>query len=136
MRAVRITDLDAVLEAVELQSHHVSNRSPEAAVFPISMRIRSHPIALHALSGSRLTSQQLLAIWQPAWPTIRVQSQHSVGVSPSRPRGGQGAWGSGTGVNIPFKLMTSRMVAGVVGVMWLLGGGEVAADSSGGGGRW
>jgi hypothetical protein len=72
----------------------------------------SHAIPFQALPDVELTSQQLFAIWQPAWPTRRVQSQHDVACFIPWRRGGQGAWAAcGIGVNIPFKLMTSRMFA-------------------------
>jgi hypothetical protein len=58
---------------------------------------------------ARLTSQHELAIWQPAWPTVRVQCQHICVPKKFTEPGGQGAWGQEE-VNIPFKLMTSRIL--------------------------
>lgn len=91
-RVKQCTNLDAVLEAVQLQYLHVSMcplRLPYSRIFP------SHLVPLQALSDSRLTSQQLFAIWQPAWPTIRVRSQHKFHVSHPGGQGGQGALGAG-----------------------------------------
>jgi hypothetical protein len=99
------------------------HRSPEAATFPRCLfpphGISCHAIPSQALSGAGLTSQQLFAIWQPAWPTRRVQSQHEVACFIPCRRSGQGAWAAlGIGVNIPFKLMTSRMFAEWLCVDW------------------
>jgi hypothetical protein len=85
------TNLDTVLEAVQLQFHHVSTyllRQPYFLLCPM------YSIPLRALAISRLTSQQLFAIWQPAWPTIRVQSQHKLHVSRPRGQGGRGGQGA------------------------------------------
>ena len=115
--------------------------SPEAATFPGVSGVSVYSIPLRALSDSRLTSQQLFAIWQPAWPTIRVKVSTSSHVSwpgGQDGRGGQGARGPSIGVNnnIPLSEMTSRMVAIClcdVDGRRSGGGGEVAADSVGGG---
>lgn len=60
-----------------------------------------------------LTSQHELAIWQPAWPTRRVQSQYqqipAAGARPRRSRRVR-VWG-----NVPLRLMTSLMVVNGAG---------------------
>lgn len=67
-----------------------------------------------------LTSQQLLAIWQPAWPTVRGQSQqlkpHSEVHVLAVKRVGQAFRSKHWTSHIPFKLMTSRILAAVVAI--------------------
>lgn len=64
--------LDTVLEAVELYHAHVSLNVSHA---PASPSLCPETVSSLALHMDVLTSQQLLAIWQPAWPTTHVQSQ-------------------------------------------------------------
>jgi hypothetical protein len=99
--------LDAVLEAVQLagvsglaQQRSGTRYCPLLFAFGRSEREQG-------LCGDALTSQHEFAIWQPAWPTRRVQSQQR-----------QIAGGSGeavrriyVGSDIPFRLMTSLMAA-------------------------
>ena len=64
--------LNAMFEAVQLFT------MPGQYVVPLGSQIS--PMRSYASSTSRsfvviLTSQQLLAIWQPAWPTRRVECQ-------------------------------------------------------------
>lgn len=62
-----VSYLDAVLEAVKL---HIVSIATKVDV----PRVRAH----HRISENNPTSQQELAIWQPAWPTRQqnVSTKH------------------------------------------------------------
>ena len=90
--------LDAVLEAVELaQLVSISadwrsgTRHPAPSFFRYSKQTRGRGGA----DCRVLTSQQEFAIWQPAWPTRRVQSQHQQRGGPVPPVGGRPGCGQG-----------------------------------------
>ena len=79
----------------------------------------STPYLAHS-DGIR-TSQQLLAIWHPAWPTKRVECQCVLMFSNVAHSGGETRGAVGRGVNKPFKEMTSRMLSAQAVKRWCLG---------------
>jgi hypothetical protein len=89
--------LDAVLEAVELVGMLANVRSAGHRIPPLPFAAETRARSYGAKNVARLTSQHELAIWQPAWPTVRVVSVSTLLAGGVPTKGGQGAWArSGT----------------------------------------
>jgi hypothetical protein len=82
---------------------------------PPSLRFRGDGTGTTARATVKRTSQQEFAIWQPAWPTRRVQSQYQQipAVDLLKAVWRRGGWGG-----VPFKLMTSLMVGDGPSINW------------------
>ena len=85
--------LDPMLEAVQLE-----------------FSVRMQATAIGRVLSVFFTSQQELAIWQPAWPTVGEKHQQNLQSRLFASRRSRRAYSRGG--TVPFRQMTSRMLNG------------------------